>query len=110
MKDKIEFTKEMAIKTREGDTVIVKSLVDTIAELTKELEALKNQWISVEDRLPDEDGRYMCYVKKLERGDLDVYMRLLFLDGKWPWIENKDRDIYNKVTHWMPLPEPPEVK
>lgn len=73
-----------------------------------------NQWISVKDRLPEDDGKYMVWYK----GELDIcefaaesqtfgytcddydemYSHLVY------WDDGMDKDI----THWLPLPEPPK--
>ena len=71
------------------------------------------KWISVEERLPDmtpiyRDGprssglvitfnRYYVSVGKLEE---------TFAKRKARWIDRFDRSAV--VTHWMPLPDPPE--
>lgn len=61
-----------------------------------------SEWISVEDYLPEEsvvvltylkDGRYLLnYIIKLT----DIIL--------WACVLDNEND---KVTHWMPLPEPP---
>ena len=75
------------------------------------------QWISVDDRLPDETGRYLAVKKRIapdefggNRTDI-VILRFSVDDGfKMPthipdWINEK---INEEVTHWMPIPEPPK--
>jgi hypothetical protein len=83
-----------------------------------------SEWVSVNDRLPDKDGEYLCviYFKlcksqlykicyfakdlyevdelyfKDERGKSGFYA----YDGEWGYYECSD------VTHWMPLPELPK--
>lgn len=59
-------------------------------------------WISVEERLPEEEGMYLVYnPKALEYDKIEV---IFFGDGEfWPNIPTG-----SKVSHWMPLPEPPE--
>lgn len=54
------------------------------------------EWISTKDRLPEKDGRYICFV----RNEIDV---LGFEKDK------KYSELLWKceVSHWMPLPEPP---
>ena len=56
----------------------------------------RGEWISVEDRLPDNNGRVLVYLGNNHhvKTDTDRYF------GYWArWGEN--------VTHWVPLPEPP---
>jgi hypothetical protein len=58
-----------------------------------------NEWISVEDRLP-EKGYQLVW----EAGYPNV--GYVASDGKW----RVDRDeVTPYVTHWMPLPDPPEA-
>ena len=61
------------------------------------------KWIPVTERLPEEDGRYLCKVKSfLFPGTFYITM-LHYVDGGF--VEGH---IYtDDVTHWMPLPEPP---
>ena len=63
-----------------------------------------NGWISVEDRLPDCGVLVLVYIKG--RG-IDFSHRLYnHVEGK-PFVH--DYSTGSGVTHWMPLPEPPEV-
>lgn len=66
------------------------------AELRKVSEG-QMEWISVDDRLPGADGRYISY-----NGE-DIKIRSFdpVRQGSW---------ILGEVTHWMPLPEPPKPK
>ena len=56
----------------------------------------KGEWISVEERLPDQDGKYLSYTRK----GFTVLSYYYALEGEFGF-EHWD------VTHWMPLPEPP---
>ena len=81
------------------------------------------EWISVDDRLPEKDGAYLVTTNSF--GDRQsVKLRWFAKDG-----ENVDaydlagqKDVWylydiecgyvsiKTVTHWMPLPEPPKGK
>ena len=61
-----------------------------------------SEWISVEERLPKEDGDYLIY---------GVDHRGFVIMGS-DWFDTKCKDFWNNphgaVTHWMPPPDPPE--
>ena len=58
-------------------------------------------WISVDDRLPENDALvFFSHFTGTQVG-LDI---AFYDDGQW-W-NNSDRLVLG-VTHWMPLPKPP---
>lgn len=59
--------------------------------------ALIPRWIPVEERLPEKWMHVLAYTS-------DGYRETMVYDGHWWW----QRDVVVNVTHWMPLPEPPE--
>ena len=66
------------------------------------------KWIPVTERLPEAPGEYMvayhpCY---WDRGKDEIKVGLDSFRGKTSWAKKK----YQRVTHWMPLPEPPKEK
>lgn len=65
-----------------------------------------DKWISVEDRLPD----YYKPVLVICNNTPSMNIVWLASDGdRYFYTElNSDRIISN-VTHWMPLPEPPQT-
>ncbi len=74
---------------------------------------VETRWIPVSERLPEHDSRVLVAAKQPD-GQL-VVKELLFVDWSDPpepprpeW--SGDRGHERNVTHWMPLPEPPEVK
>ena len=95
----MKMLKAYAAKAKERD--------ETIAEMQKELdqvkaEAIVSKWVSVDERLPDEDKAVI------------VYGGCAFLHlGCWySYLEHDGhsyRPIQWEVTHWMPLPPVPEV-
>lgn len=77
----------------------------------------KQEWISVEERLPDKTQDYLVV---LNGEDIDIRLfnsrnepyqtyssmmnKFLFFDTRGDW-----HTTY-RVTHWMPLPEAPKMK
>ena len=71
------------------------------------------EWISVDDRLPDETGRYLAVKKRIAPDELggnrtDIVILRFFVDDGFrmpthipDWING---EINEEVTHWMPLP------
>ena len=64
-----------------------------------------NEWVSVEERLPGVSGNYICAVKD-KNGSVWTIPAEWSLEMKM-WI-GAFGEIKNIVTHWMPLPEPPD--
>ena len=71
------------------------------------------EWISVDDRLPEETGRYLAVKKRIAPDELggnrtDIVILRFFVDDGFrmpthipDWING---EINEEVTHWMPLP------
>lgn len=55
-------------------------------------------WVSVEDRLPEREGAYLCWA--FFRNEEWHWQINVWKDGRWVWVSD--------VRYWMPLPEPPE--
>ena len=75
---------------------------DAIALLKKQ-----PRWIPVEEKLPDKDGRYLV----CDGGD--VLEACFSLTGQlrrpeWYTTDCYEDESLDHVTHWVPLPEPPE--
>ena len=70
------------------------------------------EWISVEDRLPDSCGFPCILCGENSFGQIHVFEGFTgYMErGKFEWRSNqKDVDIdLWKITHWMPLPQPPK--
>ena len=64
-----------------------------------------NEWVSVDERLPGVSGNYICAVKD-KNGSVWTIPAEWSLEMKM-WI-GAFGEIKNIVTHWMPLPEPPD--
>lgn len=71
------------------------------------MEALeRTRWIPCSERLPEEKGCYLVAVKHWFDGK--PVTREAFWNGA-DWLSCEKRvEITPRVTHWMPMPEPPE--
>ncbi|HIE7308875.1 TPA: DUF551 domain-containing protein [Klebsiella pneumoniae] len=66
------------------------------------------KWIPVSERMPEEGGRYWCYVEEQNSLGKSHYQWNCSWNGDRWWVESEGGGI---VTHWMPLPSAPqEVK
>jgi hypothetical protein len=65
------------------------------------------KWISVNNRLPSIEAgiKYSLYLTIHK--DWDEHCRILMFDNEESNF-TRDGDDIQKVTHWMPLPEPPK--
>lgn len=89
--------------------------IDRLKAKNKKLEA-RSEWISVDDRLPENDyGKHWkerkYYLVMTEPSGLMRVAKFGSKEHLW-WIDSHDTVMtssnYAKVTHWMPLPEPPK--
>ena len=64
-----------------------------------------NGWISVEDRLPENDGLYI--VCKTVRGH-QISFEAHWKGNKWLSVVKSNQ--LDCITHWQPLPKPPKEK
>lgn len=67
---------------------------DELATLRAEIDRLR--WIPVTERLPAEEVRVLAY-------DGEDVFESEYWCGGWDWELDAD------VSHWMPLPEPPDA-
>lgn len=80
-----------------------------------------SEWISVKDRLPEEgllEGRVQVTVLACTKAKKVIIASRVFeferkfkygevekiYPANWSW----SRSMNNKITHWMPLPDPPK--
>ena len=77
---------------------------DALAYINR-LEARVPKWISVEERLP-EDQRSVLTVNG--HGEIRIMGLWSKCDDKWTWVHNDRMMHYNDITHWMLLPGIPK--
>lgn len=89
---------------REALALFIRGAKDTFEKELSALEAenkrLRDQWIPVEERLPDNDQRILFYS---QGGDT---INGMYRDELWFFDTGREYEN-SPVTHWMPLPEPP---
>lgn len=66
---------------------------------------MNSEWISVEERLPEVNKNVLVFFPGIEGNKPHIYVSFLL-----PRKEFVLETVHGPVTHWMPLPEPPEVK
>ena len=67
------------------------------------------KWVSVDDRLPIKMDRYDIWVSGDENERPRRITDAIFSQDHGGWLSKYGGKIDN-ATHWMPLPEPPEVE
>ena len=80
----------------------IQQLENHIGDITKkvaQIEAAQPRWISVEERLPDENGKYIVCTAK---GSVYCTKFSIGVRGSF------HTDMYTHITYWIPLPEPPK--
>ena len=67
------------------------------------------EWISVDDRLPEEGEYVLCVLKGFNYGGKIQVCKFVPADKfkDKPYFEHF-RNGFSSVTHWMPLPKPPK--
>lgn len=64
---------------------------------------VSGKWIPCSERMPDEGGRYWCYVEEINSLGKSHYQ----WNCSWNGEDWGGEGFYGRVTHWQPLPEPP---
>ena len=93
-----------------------RDLLDRAADRIEELESKQSEWISVEERLPD---NYRTVLVACEYTTIGGGVRIIVIGlyggGFWSLADADGTHHLTKynmhavVTHWMPLPEAPKM-
>lgn len=65
----------------------------------------KQEWISVEERLPEKGQHVLCLYPQKDYGSKCVVDYAETADGFFA-----EQYLFERPSHWMPLPEPPKMK
>jgi hypothetical protein len=73
---------------------------------------MSGEWISMDERLPEDGEDALIVMPPDDEGDREVEMAEWHAEAKvWKQLSGMLLAVPGYwVTHWMPLPEPPEVK
>lgn len=92
---------------------VLMKAADAIEELQKQrdeweshaalAESFAQGWIPVTERLPENAGVYLCRIKSFN-GDFRYTDTMKYVDG----LFYEQGVATDRVTHWMPLPQPPK--
>lgn len=93
------YMKDLLIRIRSGSD---ESIIEAIGELLP-------RWIPVGERLPDDESEVLVCFADRSLGVTAAVFRHVEEDGTPKWTDG-DHEELKQPTHWMPLPEPPEVK
>lgn len=116
LRDAIEKWKKAYGTLREKHSALLEQngkLRDAAADVTRLAAeaAVERDWISVEDRLPEDDGDVLAIVSGYPTPNItleDVLVVAAFCEGEGWYIEEYPDWDNPIITYWMPLPEPPK--
>ena len=77
--------------------------IEAVADYLLDSGVTVQEWVSVKDRLPED----ICPVLVALEG-LNIAFHGFYQDEKWWKVGAGTRPFTQKVTHWMPLPQPPK--
>ena len=79
-----------------------------LIEVSEDVQTMK--WIPVAERLPDFEGMCLCMRKSYSKANFR-HQEIMYFDYDGQGFFSNVEGIFvadGNVTHWMPLPKPPE--
>ncbi|HBA6432806.1 TPA: DUF551 domain-containing protein [Escherichia coli] len=79
------------------------------AMLQSQDSGIKDSWISCSERMPNDKQYVWCWGKSYGWTECDTFEGYYDCSrNKWWAVTDNGEEPASKVTHWMPLPEPPQ--
>ena len=78
---------------------------ETVADYLLDNGVTVQEWISVDDELPEVGVYVVCIAK---RNPFSRFMPMVAKIKKNGWVNPMSEQYISKVTHWMPMPQPPK--
>ena len=79
--------------------------IEAVADYLLDSGVTVQEWISVDDRLPEAGGYVVCIAK---RNPFSRFMPMVARIEKNGWVNPMTEQSISEVTHWMPMPKPPK--
>ena len=90
---------------RFGDLWDMRENAEEIADNLLDSGVTVQEWISVDDELP-QVGEYVVCIAK--RNPFSRFMPMVARIEKNGWVNPITEQYISEVTHWMPIPQPPK--
>lgn len=97
--DAIPFRREIGDLSECPKMFVSKNTVDHLPTIDPASLRPKGEWISIEDRLPEYGQYVIVYTGRMMEGSVGAM-----------YFWHEAYDIWQPVSHWMPLPEPPNMR
>ena len=95
-----------------GSWSCVGRLIKDVFAYVQQLEAQQPRWVSVGERLPENDDEVLCWYEYYRYGDYNAMYQTYgigyYLNGTWGGEVSNGQKA--RVLYWMPLPPGPEEK
>lgn len=79
--------------------------IEAVADYLLDSGVTVQEWISVDDRLPEVGGYVVCIAK---RNPFSRFMPIVARIEKNGWVNPITEQYISEITHWMPMPQPPK--
>lgn len=88
------------------DSVMYKDWVQS-AIATAPTVPVGGDWVNTKDRLPEEQKEVLIYLPEYDSVEMAALFTIPSMNLR-EWAQNEDAYMFDEVSYWMPLPEPPK--